>query len=53
MLVPTIVKINPITMIVVAQLMTWIALMARFAIFEFTRFSPDTGKGIFEAVRSD
>jgi len=37
MLVPTIVKINPVTMMVVTQLMTWIVVIARFAILESTR----------------
>jgi len=47
------VKIIPRTMMIAAQLITWIVMKARFAILVLIRSSPVHGESIFETIRTD
>jgi hypothetical protein len=53
MLTPMVVKIIPITIMIATQLMTWMVMMARFAILVPIKSSPVHVGRIFEAMRTD
>jgi hypothetical protein len=53
MLSPITVEMSPITMMIAIQRMTWIATMARSAIFVFIAASPVRRESIFVATNID